>query len=270
MSDLTPTLHGRAGLNLKAVALPVEHGGWGMLGEPLLLGLLVAPSWAGLGVGVASLGAFLAHHPVRIVLADRRRGSAYPRTAAAWRFALLYGATAAAGLALAGRGEPGWWLPLAASAPLALAQLAYDAGNRGRQLVPELLGAVALASVVAAEMRAGGLSWGLSLAAWALLAAKAVGAVLYVRTRLRHDRGLAPGRAAPMGAHAGGLLLAVALAGAGYTPWLTALAFLLLLARAAYGLSPLQVRVRPQVVGMLEMAYGFTFVLILALGYTLH
>ena len=270
MSDATSRVHSGAELNLKSVALPVEHGGWGMLGEPLLLGLLVAPSWAGLGVGLASIGAFLAHHPVRIALADWRRGSAYPRTAAAWRFALLYGATAAAGLVLAGWGEPGWWLPLAASAPLALTQLAYDARNRGRQLVPELLGGVALSSVVAAEMRAGGLRWGLCLAAWLLLAAKAVGAVLYVRTRLRHDRGLAPSRSAPMGAHAGGLLLAVVLAGAGYAPWLTAPAFILLLARAAHGLSPRHVRVRPQVVGVLEMAYGLTFVLILALGYSLQ
>ena len=270
MSDATSRLHDGTALNLKSLALPVEHGGWGMLGEPLLLGLLAAPSWAGLGVGFASVGAFLAHHPVRIALADRQRGSAYPRTTVAWRFALLYGAMAAAGLALAGKGVRGWWLPLAASAPLALIQLAYDARNRSRQIVPELLGAVALSSVVAAEMRAGGLRWGLCLAAWLLMAVKAVGAVLYVRTRLRHDRGLAPSRSAPMGAHAGGLLLAVVLARAGYAPWLTAPAFILLLARAAYGLSARQVRVRPQVVGMLEVAYGFTFVLILALGYALQ
>jgi hypothetical protein len=47
MSDATSRAHRGAKLNLKSVALPVEHGGWGMLGEPLLLALLVAPSWAG-------------------------------------------------------------------------------------------------------------------------------------------------------------------------------------------------------------------------------
>ena len=159
--------------------------------------------------------------------------------------------------------------PLGHGGPLALAQLVYDARLRGRQLLPELLGAVALGSVVAAEMRAAGVSLGPALAAWAVLAAKAVGAVLFVRARLRYDRGLAPDRAAAIAAHAAALLLALVLAGAGYVPWLVAAAFVLLLARAVHGLSRLRRPVRPRVVGIREMAYGFAFVLIAALGYAL-
>jgi hypothetical protein len=260
---------GAGRINLKSVALPVEHGGWGMLGEPLLLGLLVAPSWAGLGVGLASVAAFLAHHPAKLVLADWRRGSAQLRTTAALGFAFLYGSGAAAGLVLASGGHVGWWVPLAAAAPLALAQLAYDSRLQGRQLLPELLGAVALSSVVAAEMRAEGFAVGPSLAAWAVLAARAQSAVLYVRARLRYDRGLAPGRAAALVSHLGALLLAFTLARTGYTPWVVVPAFGLLLVRALYGLSPLRARVRPQVVGIQEMAFGFSFVLLVALGYAL-
>jgi hypothetical protein len=147
-------------------------------------------------------------------------------------------------------------------------QLSYDARLRGRQLLPELLGAVALGSVVAAEMRAGGWPLGLSLVAWAMLAVKAVCAVLYVRTRLRYDRGQAPGRATPVASHVGALLLALTLAGAGYAPWQTVAAFALLLARATYGLSSLHRRVRPQVVGIQEVVFGVSFVLLVALGYT--
>lgn len=257
-----------ATVNIRAVALPVEHGGWGMLGEPLLLGLLVAPSWPGLGVGVASAAAFLAHHPAKLVLADLRRGSAHRRTGLALGFLLLYGIVAGVGLAAASGGESGWWIPLVAAAPLAVAQLAYDARHHGRQLLPELLGAVALSSVVAAEMRAAGVPFGPGLAAWAVLAAKAVGAVLYVRSRLRYDRGLVPDRTAALASHLFALVLAFALARAGYAPWLVVPAFALFLARAAYGLSPLHKPVRPQRVGIQEMAYGFSFVLVMALGYT--
>lgn len=261
----------RTAISLKSVALPVEHGGWGMLGEPLLLGLLVAPSRAGFGVGLASLGVFLARHPLKLALADWRRGSAQYRTGgrtrAAVGFVLLYGAIAGLGLALASGGGQGFWLPLALASPLALTQLAYDARHRGRQLVPELLGAVALASVVAAEMRAAGLPLERSLAAWALLAAKSVGAVLYVRARLRSDRGLASGRALAVASNAAGLLVGAGLAATGYAPWLAAPAFTLLLARALYGLSRLHQPVRPQVVGFQELAYGVSFVLILAVGY---
>jgi hypothetical protein len=253
------------GVNWRAVALPVEHGAWGMLGEPLVLGLLVAPSWAGLGVAVASLAAFLAHHPLKLVVADWRRGVVQPRTVAARVCVVLYGTVAVTGVVFAARGSSGWWHPLAAAAPLALAQLAYTARNQGRALLPELLGGVALSSVVAAEMRAAGLPLAPSLAAWAVFAARAVGAVLYVRARLRLDRGLAPNRALPIVAHALGLILAVALSRAGHLPWLAAPAFALLLARAAYGLSPYRRRVAPRVVGMSELAYGIGFVAMLAL-----
>ena len=81
---------------------------------------------------------------------------------------LLYGAVAAVGLVLARGGQRGWWLPLVAAAPLALAQLAYAARLQGRHLLPELLAGVALGSVVAAEMRAGGVPFGPALAAWAV------------------------------------------------------------------------------------------------------
>ncbi len=256
-----------APLRLRSLALPVEHGGWGMLGEPLLLGLLVAPSWPGLGVGVASAAAFLAHHPAKLVLADLRRGPAHRRTAMALGFLLLYGTVAGVGLAAAGSGQWGWWIPLVAAAPLAAAQLAYDARHQGRQLLPELLGAVALSSVVAAEMRAAGVPFGPCLAAWAVLASKAVGAVLYVRSRLRYDRGLVSDRMAALASHLFALLLAFALARVGYAPWVVVPAFAWFLARAAYGLSPLHTPVRPQKVGIQEMAYGFSFVLLLAIGY---
>lgn len=260
-----------AAVSLKAVALPVEHGGWGMLGESSLFGLLLAPSWAGLGVGMAALGAFLARHPLKLVLGDWRRQARYPRTAAAERFMFSYGVVAIAGVVLAAtRGRPGWWLPLAIAAPFALVQLAYDAGHQGRQLLPELLGGVALGSVASAEMRAAGWPLGPSLAVWALLAAKAVATVLYVRTRMRHDRGQKPDPTAAVAAHALALPLASALAVARCAPWLAVAAFALLLARTLHGLSRFHRPVRPQVVGIQEMAYGFAFVLIAALGYALQ
>jgi hypothetical protein len=159
---------------------------------------------------------------------------------------------------------------LATAAPFAAVQLAYDARLKSRQLLPELMGAVALGSVAAAEMRAAGLPLVACLAAWALLAAKASGAVLYVRARLRHDRGLAANRTTAVTFHVGALCLALLLARVGYVPWLAVPAFVLLLARAAHGLSRIHPRARPQVVGILEMAYGLSFVLLLAIGYAIH
>ncbi|HUV18077.1 MAG TPA: YwiC-like family protein, partial [Ilumatobacteraceae bacterium] len=44
----------------KAVAIPSEHGGWGLTGEPIALGLLLVFSWAGAAIGAAAMLAFLA------------------------------------------------------------------------------------------------------------------------------------------------------------------------------------------------------------------
>lgn len=254
-------------IRLKSVALPVEHGGWGMLAEPILLGLLVAPSWAGLGIGVAAVFAFLARHPLKIALGDLSLGRRTARTAPASRFALGYAAVALVALVPASDGASGWWLPLAAAAPLGLVQLVHDVRNRGRHLLPELVGGIALGSVAAAEVRAAGWSLTAAFVAWAVMALKAVAAILYVRARLRCDRGLEFGRAAVLVIHALGAAGALALAAQGRVPWLAAAAFAVLLARAAHGLSRFHRRVRPQAVGFLELAYGLGFVLATAAGY---
>src|SRR5437762_11678455 len=64
----------RGGVRVRTIALPVEHGGWGISLEPVLLGLRVAPSQAGAWVGVATLGAFLARHPLKVAAGGGRRG----------------------------------------------------------------------------------------------------------------------------------------------------------------------------------------------------
>src|SRR3954463_11180737 len=78
------------GVRVKTIALPTEHGGWGITLEPVVLGLLVAPTPAGVGLALATIGAFLARHPFKIVAGDRRRGRRFPRTPVAERFTILY------------------------------------------------------------------------------------------------------------------------------------------------------------------------------------
>jgi len=51
----------------RSVVIPSEHGGWGLTLEPALLGLLVAPTLAGLASAGAALLAFVARTPIKIV-----------------------------------------------------------------------------------------------------------------------------------------------------------------------------------------------------------
>jgi len=260
-----------AAVSLKSLALPSEHGGWGLLLEPALLGLLLAPSWGGAGFVIAALAAFLARHPLRLALSDRWRRTRYPRTPLAERVAGAYLAVAAAGIALAAWRAPLMaFAPLAAAAPLGLLQLAYDARLRGRQLVPELAGGVALGATAAAVVIAGGWSASAAFALWLLLGARTVGAVTYVRARLRASRGLVPGRTSAGLCHVAALLLVAALAARGLTPWLALPAFAALLVRALHGLRDGASALPPRAVGFQEMGYGVLTLLLLVAGYGLR
>jgi hypothetical protein len=258
-----------ARLSLRPLALPPEHGGWGFLLEPVLLGLVLAPSAAGAGIAVAATGAFLARHPLKLALADVLRRRSCPRTRAAALLAASYAALAGASLALAASrsSTPSFWLPLALAAPLALVQLGYDARNRGRELAPQLLGAVAPGAAAACVLLAAGQAPVPAFALWLVLGARSAASVLYVRSRLRLDRGVEPGAAAALGGHALATLLVVVLAAAGLTPWLAVAAFALLAARAAHGLSRWRPALRPQALGFRELGYGVLTVVLLAIGY---
>jgi hypothetical protein len=256
---------------VKSVALPSEHGGWGFLLEPIVLGLLIAPSWAGLALGLAALGAFLARHPLRLAMGDRRKGAWHPRTGLAWRFVALYGLGALGGLgaalALAGTGI---LVPLALALPLGLVQAVADARGDSRSLAAELCGATALASVAAAIALCGGFPLPRALAAWAVLASRVVPSILYVRARIRLDRLRdTSGRLLAWASHAVALATVLALAGFALAPWLAGLALAILLARALHGLRAGQVPVRPQVLGWAEVRFGTLTIGLLVAGYRL-
>ena len=255
----------------RAVALPAEHGGWGLLGEPLVLALVLAPSRAGFGIAASCLAAFLLHHPLKLVLADLRRRTRYPRTGLALRVASGYAIAATLGLlAAAAFAEGPFWAPLALAAPLAAVQLGYGACNRGRLLVPEIMGAVALAAAAPAILLAAGWRTSTVAVVWVLLAARSAGSIIYIRARLRRDRGQGGSAVAPLAAQAAAAAGVAALAVRGYAPWAAVAAFVLLLGRAGWGLSPWHAVVRPRTVGFQELAFGAASTALLALGFLLR
>ena len=262
---------GRVRVRIRTVALPVEHGGWSLTLEPVALGLLVAPSPAGFLLALATVGGFLARHPFKIVAADRRHGRRFPRTAVAERFLLLYGGVAlASGLAAAAIApDYSFLLPMLAALPFVSAQLAYDAAGRGRALLPELAGSFGLAAVSASIAMAGG--WPLipSLGLWALLAARALPSILYVRARLGRLHGETPRTFPAVVAHVAALMLVALLAWTGVAPPVAAAAFAILLLRAAAGLFAGDAEGSAKRVGVSEVCYGVMTVAVVAAGYLL-
>jgi hypothetical protein len=175
--------------SLAKVALPTEHGGWSLTLEPVLLGLIVAPTWAGAALGGVALLGFLIRTPLKLAIGDRRRGRRLDRSALAERVTLIEGVALVLLLAAAAVGaEDPFWLPLAAAVPLFAIEMWFDVRSKSRHLLPELAGTVGIGSVGAAIALAGGtdplIAWGL----WLIAAARAVAAIPLVRVQLRRAK----------------------------------------------------------------------------------
>ena len=235
---------------LRPLALPTEHGGWGFLFEPIVLGLAVAPSGGGVLVALAFVFGFLCRQPLRLGLQDAVRGRAYPRTRWCWLFFTAYAMCALASLALAVY-VAGWAvvIPIGLVAPMGLMQILYDANNRGRALLPELGGAAAMSSSAAAIAIASGMRIVPALALSGIIVARAIPSIVYVRTLLTRSHGKSAAAWPSLALHA----LAVFIVALFAKP-LVVFAMMLLFARAAWQLA------RPvppaKKIGWTEVAFG--------------
>jgi len=230
---------------LRPLALPAEHGGWGLLFEPIVLGLLAVASWSGVLVAIAAVFAFLARHPLKLALQDAMRGRRVPRTPYCQALAAAYLLGGAVSLsAAAAIGGTRMLAPFVLAAPLAIAQLVYDGNGRGRALAAEIGGAVAMSSVCASIVLAGGMLVTVAYGLAGIVIARSVPAILYVRALL----GRLP-RSWALAVHA-----AAVLAVAVYASRLAVVAMIVLLLRAVWAFAHEPPRART--IGWREIVFG--------------
>lgn len=261
--------HDPAGVPIpwKRILLPAEHGGWALVVEPAALGLLVAPSWPGLGVAIGALAGFLMHRPLEMRRTWRRRGVEDRRSAAATGAALLFAVLALAALTAAvATAGPRLLLPLALAAPFAAFFWLSEVRGEKRHLTAELAGPVAFAATAAAVALAAGWASAPALALSGAAAARAVPTVLYLRARLRRERGQPYQPWTTWAAHLAALVAVGALATIELLPATALAGFGLLALRSVIGLSPVGRPARPQRLGVREMLYGIFTVLTIAAG----
>ena len=188
--------------SLRSVALPVEHGGWGLTLEPAVLGVLLAPSLAGVLLGTAALLAFLRARPLRFLLRRSRApmAAAGERVRLARRVAVLE--LVAMGVALLGAftlaQDASWMWPLVIAGPMFAMALWFDLRSASRQLMPEVVGSLAVAAVAPMATLAGGGAVTLAVGAWLILGARVVSSIPHVRAQVQRIHG----RQAPSGPRA--------------------------------------------------------------------
>ncbi|MCU0274303.1 MAG: YwiC-like family protein [Acidimicrobiales bacterium] len=254
----------------RSVALPSEHGGWGLTAEPALLGLLVAPSIPGALLAVAAMVAFLARTPLKLVLIDTRRHRHQNRTRAAAlvltaEVAVL--ATLVLGVVLLAE-SASWWWPAVIAAPLVVVELWFDMRSRSRRLVPELAGSMGIGAVVTMIVLADGGPTGLAVGLWLIVAGRALTAIPMVRSLVAriHGRTTPPvttllGDAAALVAVTVAVLLDAAL-----LPGAVAVAVVVAAQRV------MERRPLPpaKVLGIRQLALGLAVVAVTAVGVHLH
>jgi len=257
-----------SGIRIRSVALPAEHGGWSMLLEPIVLGLMLAPTVPGLCLSLGATGAFLARHPFKLAVVNWRRNQRSARTVLAEGFALLYISIAALGLALAIKtGGTVLLLPLLFAMPWAILQLFYDSIGRSRALIPELAGSISTGAVATAIAISGGWPLPVALGLWVILAARTAPTILYVRARLRLLHGKQASPSGVIFVHLLGVLVVIGLATVLMAPVLAVVAMLILLLRAMIGFSRFDRQVTAKKLGMREVAFGVMTIFLVALGY---
>ncbi|MHB9149752.1 MAG: YwiC-like family protein [Thermoleophilia bacterium] len=251
---------------LAEVIVPTEHGGWGFTAEPLLLGLLVAPKVSSVALVVVGMAVFLARRPLRLLVADRKAGRRTARTNVALQVLAALAVVVTAGVVVAASTADGaFWVPLAVALPFAAVQQWYDLRNKQRELLPELLGPMALAAFAPAMILGGGVAAGIAVGAWLTLVARVITSVLLVRVQIRRSRDRPYSTPSLHLVGLAGVVVLTAAAVAGWAPWLAPAA---MVAVVVWNL--LQVSrppTTPKFLGWSQMAFGVVVVVAFALGY---
>jgi hypothetical protein len=257
-------------VNLKSVALPTEHGGWSFLAEPIVLGLLVAPTWKGFVLGLAVVSLFLLHQPLKIAMKDNLKQRRVARTQWAERFVMLYGGLGISFvLILIAMNGANFLLPMIIGSIFALVQVAYDARNQSRELVPELTGSIALAATASSIALLAGWSMTSAMMLWLILAARAVTAIIYVRVRLRMVHDKPHNKSFALALHIFALCLFVLLVVVKVIPFTVIIAMSILVVRAFKGMLHPAPHVTAKVIGLTELAIGIVYILTVSVGYWL-
>lgn len=261
---------GPAGRKIRAarIALPSEHGSWGIVLEPLVAAAAIAPSAAAPFIVLAVLGLFLLRQPLKFLILEKTS----PRPLGAWGtallFAAIYGMAAAAGVAFTAYLVPLTTLsPFLLLLPVGVLQICSDVTGQQRRLLPELAGPVAISgSAAVLVLAAGGPMWE-AVSLWLLFVLRSVPSVLYVRERLRLEKGKEYAELMPSILHAAAISIFMALAVADLTPFLPVVVFLLLFVRSANGLSIERKRMKAMQIGIREVIYGALLVAAVITGF---
>jgi hypothetical protein len=235
--------------------------------EPIAVGLAIAFSAAAPWIALMATAAFFARQPLKTAYIARNNHAIW---GVSIKLAIVFGVAAFISAVGAGMNAGAWvFYPFAVAAPLAIQQIFLDLSTRGRSPIAEITGAAAISSTVAAIALAGGLGWPAATALWAVFVCRFIPSILYVRERLRLEKGKPFELVGAIGSHLISIAVVAGMAVFGFASWLTVAVLGFLAARCVYGLSGYRVKMKAMQIGVWEVIYGVLTVISIVFGYYL-
>lgn len=158
-------------------------------------------------------------------------------------------------------------MPFILVIPVLIYQTYCLIAGQTREFFAEISGAIALSSSAAVLALSAGWTFPKAFALWAIFIARLIPSIIYVRNRLRLEKGKDYSKTTPAVSHL------VAFAGMGIAAYLSFIPILpvlmmgILLYRALFGMSPNRKRMRASQIGIWEVIYGTLMVLAVAIGH---
>jgi hypothetical protein len=261
VSSLSGTSEASSRRNWRSL-LPIEHGGWSLVGEPILLGLMAAASVPGGALAVAALAAFLARRPLALA-----RGSG-PSRQLARRALVICALAGATGLSVAGWiGPAEALLGLLVAVPPAGVFIILDTRKQARAGEAELAGVAAFAVVPGVMALLNHWPPGLAAALAFTALARSVPVVIMVRMLLRLRRGEAVRPAIALLVNVAFVVAAAGLSLVEQLPWAVTALAVVQMARTSWMLGPRGPAWPARRIGAVEAVIGAIHVLIVGVAW---
>jgi hypothetical protein len=252
------------GKTFRQIALPIEHGSWGFVLEPLALALIVAYSPAGLFLSISAFFIFLAHQPVRALFNEK---FSHVRLLSGLVLS-LYGIVALASLfASFSRGSSAAFLPFGFAIFLMTAFLITELFKTKQGLWASVIAPVSVDLIAISVILLGNWAITKALLFFVLLLARSVQTTFYIHEKLQKLKGK---KYTSLYVHLTGfffLVFGLSAYALNSFPLLPSFAILILVLRAARGLSKNAPKTTVRKIGINEFIYGILFVAISALGF---
>jgi hypothetical protein len=243
--------------------LPVSHGSWAFVIEPLSLALWAAWSSEGLILALGAFSAFLAHQPMRLLL-----NNGFQKTV--FITAFLFTSLSAVSIIyfLQYADTYSIWM-ISAAVVLMPVFLVMDFQGNGKNILAEIIVPFTISLLAAAIFLVRNQNIYYAVSFLILLLSRSIPTVFYVRAQVRIIKGSIYGVSGLLISHLLSLIIIVILIRDNLLPAAVVIAVIFLLLRCCIFIFPLKNRLSVRQLGLSEFIFGIFFVLICGMAYVL-